>query len=30
MKLTVLVLPFVLGWGLILQTGTPAVPAGDQ
>ena len=30
MRLTVLVLPFVLGWSLTLQTGTPAVPAGDQ
>jgi len=30
MKLTVLMLPFVLGWSLTLQTGTPAVPAGDQ
>jgi len=29
MRLTILVLPFVLGWGLTLQTGTPAVPAGD-
>ena len=29
MRLMVLV-PFVLGWSLTLQTGTPAVPAGDQ
>jgi dipeptidyl aminopeptidase/acylaminoacyl peptidase len=28
--LTFLALPFVLGWSLTLQTGTPAVPAGDQ
>jgi len=30
MRLMVLALPFVLGWSLTLQTGTPAVPAGDQ
>jgi pimeloyl-ACP methyl ester carboxylesterase len=30
MRLMVLVLPFVLGWSLTQQTGTPAVPAGDQ
>ena len=30
MRLMVMVLPFVLGWSLTLQTGAPAVPAGDQ
>ena len=27
---TLILLPFMLGWSLVLQTGAPSVPAGDQ